>query len=90
MILNKGGANWSAVNLSEISETGSYMVESVDGPEQQRLRLHELGIVAGMPVSVLTCSGDGMLVVRIGGGRMALSRGSAQCIRVRSRNTVRS
>lgn len=88
MILNKGSANWQAISLAEVDETGSYMVEGVDGPDNQRLRLSELGIVPGMPVSVLSLAGDGMLVVRINGGRMALSKGTTQCVRVRSRHRV--
>lgn len=86
MILNKGGANWQAISLAEVEETGSYMVEGVEGPDNQRLRLSELGIVPGMPVSVLSLAGDGMLVVRINGGRMALSKGTTKCVRVRSKH----
>lgn len=77
MILNKGADPGKAVMLSEAS-AGAYMVENISGPDQQRLRLNELGIISGAPLSVLSCSREGMLVIKVGGSRMALTRGSTE------------
>ena len=75
MILNHGTNPAKAVSLSEASVGGSYSVESVSGPEQQRHRLSELGLVSGANVAVVACSRQGMLVVKVGDSRLALSRG---------------
>lgn len=80
MILNKGAGQEQAVPLSD-ARAGKYLVEAVTGPEQRRLS--ELGIVSGAPMTVLSCSGRNMLVVKIGGSRLALSRGSTDSILVR-------
>lgn len=82
MILNKGATPEKAFMLSKAS-AGTYIVENISGPDQQRLRLHELGITAGTPVSVLSCAREGMQVVKIGSSRLALSSGSAENIWVR-------
>lgn len=86
MILNKGVGPEKSCALSA-ARAGSYMVEEVSGPENQRLRLHEMGINTGTRVSLLACSGEGMFVVKIGGSRLALTRGTADHIWV-SRNGV--
>ena len=78
MILNRGHNPTAPLSLAQAVPGGSYYVESVSGPEQQRLRLCELGIVTGAPVSVVTCSREGMLVIKVGGSRMALSPGMTE------------
>lgn len=80
MILNRGADQPKPVQLAEISNTGSYIVDNVSGPEVQRLRLSELGIVSGTRVSVLPCNHAGMRVVKIGESRMALSPGTTEHI----------
>lgn len=82
MILNKGETPEKAFMLAQ-AKAGTYIVEDVSGPDQQRLRLHELGIAVGAPLSVLSNAKQGMQVVKIGGSRLALSRGSTEHIWVR-------
>lgn len=80
IILNRGSEHLKPVPLAQIAPGGSYFVESVSAPEPQRLRLCEMGFIAGAPVSVIACSREGMLVVKVGGSRMALSRGTTEQI----------
>lgn len=71
------------IPLAQARPGGGYYVESVAGPEQQRHRLCELGIVPGAPLAVLSCGREGAFVVKIGGGsRMALSQGIVEHINV--------
>lgn len=74
MIQNHGSNLAQPVALTQAQPGDSYHVENVSGPEQQRLRLNELGIVSGADVSILSSPGKGALVIRIGGARVALTR----------------
>lgn len=80
MILNRGPEFGQPVSLAQAKQGGDYFVDSVSGPEQQRLRLCELGIVAGAPVAILARANEGMTVVKVGGCRMALSRSMTEHI----------
>lgn len=83
MILNRGSERLGPISLAQVDSCGAYRVESVDVPEEAyRLRLCEMGIIAGAPLSVIACPKEGMLVVKVGGSRMALSRGSIEHIQV--------
>lgn len=82
MILNRGTEKLGSFALSQVNGCGSYLVESVTGPEQHRLRLCEMGIVAGAPLSVIACPKEGMLVVKVGGSRIGLSRETVEYIQV--------
>lgn len=73
MILGPGHS-LKPMTLSQASPGESYYVESVSGPEQQRLRLSEMGVISGASVSVVTSANRGMLVVKVGGSRLALSQ----------------
>lgn len=83
MILNKGAMPEKPHTLSE-ADKGTYFVEQVTGPDQHKLRLHEMGIIEGAPVAVLSCSKKGMRVIKVGGSRLALSKGSTDNIWVRN------
>ena len=79
MIQNRGSDPLQAVPLASISASGTYIVDKVSGSEQQRLRLCELGIVVGSPLSIISAN-KGMRVVKVGGSRMALSAGTTENI----------
>ena len=83
MILAKGTCSIPAMPLAVASGNEDFLVERVSGPNEQRLRLNEMGLVAGAPVSVVSRGCDGMVVVKVGGSRLALARGMADCIWVR-------
>lgn len=83
MILNRGSDPLKPFSLSEVAASGSYLVENISGPEPQRLRLNEMGIIAGARLSVIASSNQGMLVVKVGGSRLALSRGNTENVWVR-------
>lgn len=85
MILNKGVEVEAPVTLSKVNAAGRYRIEDVSGNERDRHRLHEMGFVAGAPLEVVSCYSADMLVVKLGGCRMALSRGTTENVRVRSR-----
>lgn len=91
MILNRGADPIKPVSLAEVAASGSYLVENISGPEPQRLRLrlrlNEMGIIAGARLSVIASSNQGMLVIKVGGSRMALSRGNTEHIWVRGSAT---
>ncbi len=80
MILNRNADNeLTSVPLAQVNDTGAYIVHNVSGPELQRHRLSEIGIIAGARVSVVTCS-RGMRVIKVGESRMALSPGTTEHI----------
>ncbi len=81
MILAKGVAASAAIPLASVVENGTYVVDRVAGPEQRRLC--EMGLVEGAKVSVVNRSHGDMMVVRVGGCRLALARGMADCVLVK-------
>ncbi len=81
MILAKGMGNTLAQPLAIAPERESYYIDRVSGPEQRRLC--ELGLVEGAEISVVNRSRQGMLVVKVGGCRLALARGMADYVYVK-------
>ncbi len=82
MILAKGLVGSTAAQpLANASENGSYVVDRVVGPEQRRLC--EMGLVEGAVVSVMNRSRGDMMVIKVGGCRLALARGMADCVLVK-------
>ncbi len=81
MILAKGIGNVLAQPLAIAPERESYFIDRVSGPEQRRLC--ELGLVEGAEISVVNRSRQGMLVVKVGGCRLALARGMADYVYVK-------
>lgn len=81
MILAKGTGDIAPVSLASAPVRPSYMVDSVTGPEQRRLC--EMGFVEGAQVSVVNRTREGMLVVKVGGSRLALARGMADYVFVK-------
>ncbi|MCD8140687.1 MAG: ferrous iron transport protein A [Planctomycetaceae bacterium] len=81
MILAKGTSHIGPVSLAAAPERVSYMVEGVTGPEQRRLS--EMGFVEGARISVVNRTREGILVVKVGGSRLALARGMADYVMVR-------
>lgn len=81
MILAKGMGT-QELALAKAQANRSYRVERVCGPGEQSLRLSELGLVPGADISVLSRN-NGMVVVRLGGARLALAGGMADCVLVK-------
>ncbi len=81
MILAKGMGT-QEMALAKTQANRSYRVERVCGPDEQSLRLSELGLVPGADISVLSRN-NGMVVVKIGGARLALAGGMADCVLVK-------
>lgn len=81
MIMAKDASSFIAQPLASAPERGSYCVDRVRGPEQKRLC--ELGLVEGAEVSVVNRSCNGMIVVKVGGSRLALAKGMADHVWVR-------
>lgn len=89
MIINRGpntGANAGSRRsraLSTITSQGEYLVTNITGDEQHRHRLSEMGLIIGSTISVIASPSDNMTVVKIGGGRMALSSGTSENVWVK-------
>lgn len=81
MILAKGTADIVPVSLASAPVRPNYMIDHVSGPEQRRLC--EMGFVEGANVSVVNRTREGMLVVKVGGSRLALARGMADYVFVK-------
>jgi Fe2+ transport system protein FeoA len=81
MILAKGASDIAPVSLAGAPVRPAYMIDHVAGPEQRRLC--EMGFVEGATVSVVNRAREGMLVVKLGGSRLALARGMADCVFVK-------
>lgn len=81
MIMAKGMGIASPVSLAEAPERRSYFVEKVSGAD--RGRLCEMGLVEGAEISIVNRARKDMMVVKIGGSRLALARGMADNVWVR-------
>jgi len=74
-----------AILLSEVSEEGRYGIAGFVGGEVEVARLHQMGFAVGMPLSVVSCPSYGMMVIKVGACRMALSPGTTGKILVKQR-----
>ena len=81
MILAKGASDMASVPLAQAPAKGAYLVDRVSGPDQRRLS--EMGLVEGAEISVINRSRTDMMVVRVGGCRLALARGMAESVWVK-------
>lgn len=81
MIMAHGSGGTAALPLAKAPERLSFVIDRVSGPDQHRLS--ELGLVGGAKISILSRCNDDMLVIRLGGCRMALARGMAEHVWVR-------
>lgn len=82
MILAKGSSRITApVPLASAPRRSSYLLDRVSGPEQ--CRLSEMGLVEGARIEVVNRGSRDMLVIRVGGSRLALARGMADCVWVK-------
>lgn len=80
MILSKGMADTNAVPLTATSGK-NFSVQRIAGPEQRRLC--ELGFVEGAQIEVVNRTRPDMLVVKVGGARLAMARGVADSVWVK-------
>ncbi len=76
-------------SLSTITEPGLYVVTKTEGSPVELRRLDQIGLVPGMRVEILSCPQDGMMVLKVGGARLAIARGSGQSVWVRPKNAPR-
>lgn len=81
MIMAKDALSSAAKPLAEMPMRSSCRVAKVLGPE--RCRLSEMGLIEGAQVTVVNKSCGDMMVVKIGGCRLALARGMPGCVMVR-------
>lgn len=81
MILAKGAGGIEPVPLASAPERADYLVDRVSGPEERRLS--EMGFVEGARFKVLNRAQRDMIVVKIGGTRLALARGMADHVWVK-------
>ena len=82
MIETKGSRATASQPLAEASDKDSYCVDRVCGPD--RRRLCEMGLVEGAEVSVVNKARPGTVVVKVGGCRLALARGTATNVWVKN------
>lgn len=80
MIMAKG-TDVAAVSLANAPVHGVYRIDRVCGPDQRRLC--ELGLVEGQQLSIINRPGRQMMVVKVGGSRLALTGGMADCVWVK-------
>ena len=82
MITAKGTVGSIAAQpLAKAAERDSYVVDRIVGPE--RRRLCEMGLVEGAVVSVLNRPQSDMMVIKVGGSRLALARGMGDRVLVK-------
>ncbi len=81
MILAKGSSCITPVPLAEAPQRSSYFLDRVSGPD--RRRLCEMGLVEGAQIHVVKRASKDMFVIRVGGCRLALARGMADCVWVK-------
>lgn len=81
MIMNQG-VSGAAIPLPLAGRGRAWRVSGVVGEESLRRRLSEMGFVSGTPVEVLQSDNRGMMVIRLGASRLALTGGMAGQVRV--------
>lgn len=81
MILAKGTSGIASVPLVAAPVKARCLVDKVTGPEQRRLS--EMGFVEGAEVQIVNRACGDMMVVKIGGSRLALARGMADHVFVK-------
>lgn len=81
MILAKGTGGIAPIPLTEAPQRPNYLVDRVSGPDQRRLS--EMGLVEGAAIEMVNRSNHGMVVVKVGGSRLALARGMADYVWVK-------
>jgi Fe2+ transport system protein FeoA len=81
MILAKGTDGIVPVQLSAAPHRPVYLVDRVSGPE--RRRLCEMGLVEGAGLQIVNRCARNMMVVKVGGSRLALAGGMADHVWVK-------
>ncbi len=70
-----------SVTLASAPQRSLYCVDRVSGPE--RRRLCEMGLIQGAAIQIVNRARRGMMVVKVGGSRLALARGMAEYVWVK-------
>ncbi len=81
MVYSKGAEGIAAVPLSAAPQCPEYLIDRVSGPEQRRLC--EMGLVEGAGIRVVNRCARNMMVVKVGGSRLALAGGMADHVWVK-------
>lgn len=74
-------SDFESVTLASAPRRPSYCVDRVSGPAQRRLC--EMGLIEGAAIEVVNRARRDMMVVKVGGSRLALARGMADYVWVR-------
>ncbi len=78
----------NVIILSDVTESGLYIVLKVEGSEVELRRLNQIGLMPGMRLEVVSSPQQDMMVVKVGGARMALSRGTTKNVWVKFRKRI--
>ncbi len=81
MVFSKDAGVVEPVPLSVAPRRHDYRIDRVSGPDQRRLC--ELGLIEGAGIQVVNRGGRNMIVVKVGGSRLALARGTVDHVWVR-------
>lgn len=81
MILAKGTEAIQPTPLATAPQRSSYLVDRVSGPDQRRLC--EMGLIEGAEIRIVNRAQRDMMVVKVGGSRLALARGMADHVWVK-------
>ena len=81
MILAKGTEGIQPTPLASAPQRSSYLIDRVSGPDQRRLC--EMGLVEGAEIRIVNRAQRDMMVVKVGGSRLALARGMADHVWVK-------
>lgn len=81
MIMHQG-VTGATVPLPMAGRGRTWRVSGVVGGDNLRRRLSEMGFIAGAAVEVLQTDRQGMMVVRLGESRLALTGGMANQVKV--------
>lgn len=86
MLKAEGMVDANAVPLSSTNNGNAYNVQKIAGQEQRRLC--ELGFVEGAKIHVVNRARRDMMVLRVGGARIAVARGIADDVWVKPAEAV--
>jgi Fe2+ transport system protein A len=81
MILAKGTEGIQPTPLAAAPQRSSYLIDRISGPDQRRLC--EMGLVEGAEIQIVNRAQRDMMVVKVGGSRLALARGMADHVWVK-------
>ncbi|MDR1744548.1 MAG: ferrous iron transport protein A [Planctomycetota bacterium] len=81
MVFAKGVSDAASTTLASAPRRTAYSVDRVSGPDQRRLC--EMGLIQGAIIQIVNRAQQDMMVVKVGGSRLALARGMADHVWVK-------